>query len=117
MVRSVPGPEYFSALEVIHAKKGDCSAHAKLFVALARAVAVPAREISGYVYIGDGARALGAHAWCEVIVDGHWVEVDPTSNEVNINPTHISFRGKHADMALAKVMGRLKLRVISIKRK
>ena len=111
------GPEYTSALDVIHGKKGDCSAHATLFVGLARAAGIPAREIFGYVYIGDEARALGGHAWCEVILDGHWVEVDPTWNEVEINPTHISMRGKHTEMDLLRVLGQLSLHVVSIKRK
>jgi len=116
-VRDDYGPEYTSALGVIHAKAGDCSAHATLFVALARAVGVPAREVNGYVYIGDEARALGGHAWCEVILDGHWVEVDPTWNEVELNPTHLSFRGKHAETEMIKVLGQLSLRVIEIQRK
>ena len=111
------GPEYSNAVAVMRAKRGDCSAHAMLFVALARAVGIPAREVSGYMYVGDADRALGGHAWCEVVLDGHWVEVDPTWNEMDINATHISFRGIGASMNMMKSGGNLSLRVLDIKRK
>ena len=116
-VKDEYGAEYPTAKDVIRAKRGDCSAHATLFVALARALAVPAREVSGFVYIGDEARALGGHSWCEVILDGRWVEVDPTLNEMEINPTHISIRGPHGDMNMLRVLGRVSLRLASVKRK
>ena len=45
-----------------------------LFVALARAAGIPSREAGGYMYMGDKLKAFGGHAWCEVVLDGHWVE-------------------------------------------
>ena len=101
----------------MRAKRGDCSAHATLFVALARAEGIPAREAGGVMYAGDDLQVLGGHAWCEVVLDGRWVEVDPTWNEMEINPTHISFRGKNRQIDWLRMAGKVKLRVISIKRK
>lgn len=41
-----------SALVILEKRSGDCTEHARLFVALARAVGVPAREVTGLLY-GD----------------------------------------------------------------
>lgn len=78
-----------SVLDIIQRKRGDCTEHAKLFATLARAAKIPAREVGGFVYLGDDTRAFGAHAWNEVVIDGTWWPVDPMWNETNINATHI----------------------------
>lgn len=111
------GREYPTALDVIRSGRGDCDAHARLFVALARAVGVPAREVSGYMYMGDAQKAFGGHAWCEVVLDGRWVEVDPTWNQMQIDATHISFRGKDGESRFHKVMGRISVTLVDLKRR
>ena len=69
---------------------GDCSEMSLLFVALARAVGVPARRVSGFApTLIDGQQALGLHAWAEVALDDHWVAVDPTWNEPTADATHL----------------------------
>lgn len=78
-----------TASQVLERKSGDCSEHTLLFVALARAAGLPAREISGLVYASDLERSFVWHAWAEVLVDGHWVAVDPTFGEAPANATHI----------------------------
>ena len=52
---------------------GDCNEHTVLFVALARALGLPARTAVGLVYL-DG--SFYYHAWPEVWL-GEWVAVDP----------------------------------------
>lgn len=116
-IEDVYGPEYSNAVSVMRGKRGDCSAHAMLFVALARAVGIPAREVSGFIYLGDEDRGFGGHAWCEIVLDGDWVEVDPTWNEMAINPTHISFRGIDGSTKMLKATGNLSLRVVRIERR
>jgi len=80
-----------SVFDVIERKIGDCTEHTQLFVNLARAAGMPAREVGGWVYI-DGTNKLMPHAWAEVAVNTVdetfvWIPVDPTWNIVN--PTNL----------------------------
>src|SRR5262249_6077105 len=47
-------PEIHHLLE---RKSGDCKCYARMFCVLARANGIPAREVSGFVYMGDGVKA------------------------------------------------------------
>lgn len=76
----------FSALEVLHTRKGECQAHALLYTAMARALGIPTRLIGGIVYM-EGMGFL-YHAWAESFVDD-WLPVDPTFNQVPVDATHI----------------------------
>ena len=42
------------------------------------------------MYMGAEVGRFGFHSWVEVALGGRWVAVDPTSNEVSVNPTHIT---------------------------
>ena len=64
-----------NALDTLERKGGDCTEHSVLFVALARAVGLPAREVGGVVYSEEG--GFFFHQWAEVYV-GRWVATDPT---------------------------------------
>ena len=75
-----------SVFDVIERKIGDCTEHTQLFVNLARAAGMPAREVLGWVY--DGTNKLMPHAWAEVAVNTVdetfvWIPVDPTFNIIN----------------------------------
>lgn len=76
---------------LLNEREGDCSEHALLLTALARTLGIPAREVSGLIYLGDEEKAFGAHAWCEVVLDGQWHSVDPAWDEFDINAGHIAF--------------------------
>ena len=78
-------------MDIIEKKKGDCSEHAKLFTAMARALGIPCRTVGGLVYLGDAYQAFGLHAWNEVVMEGVWVPVDPTWGQTAIDATHIRF--------------------------
>ncbi len=80
------------ASEVLRAGKGDCTEHALLFLALARAAGIPARGVHGLVYARyqDGVPALYWHAWAEVYAGGEWIEVDPTFGQEVADPTHVA---------------------------
>ncbi|MBZ0136213.1 MAG: transglutaminase-like domain-containing protein [Planctomycetes bacterium] len=73
---------------------GDCTEHAALFVALARAAGLPARNIGGFVYVcsdrGD-VSVFGYHAWAEVWL-GQWVPVDPTVGELGTSARYVMFQ-------------------------
>lgn len=74
--------------EVIDRRRGDCTEHAALFVTLARAAGIPAREVGGLLWVEE-LGAFGGHAWAEVALDGRWVPVDPTWGQVPADPAHI----------------------------
>jgi hypothetical protein len=103
--------------DLLERKKGDCKAYALLFTTLARAAGVPAREVSGLVYMGDDQKAFGGHAWNEVVLDGCWVPVDASCRETEVDATHISFGNeRQATRNWAAVMGKLSFRVIEVQR-
>ncbi len=77
--------------ELIAVRKGKCVDFAALFTTLARAEGIPAREASGLYYTGDRAQLVAGHAWNDVALDGRWVGVDPTADEVELDAMHIQF--------------------------
>ena len=75
-----------SAKETLKAMGGDCSEHATLFNAFARAIGIPVRECSGYVFLSrDG----GRHAWSQVWIEDRWTHVDTVANCVGADPRYI----------------------------
>lgn len=68
-----------TASEAIRTAKGDCTEHAALLVAVARAAGIPARTVSGLVYapsFGNDRDVLGGHEWAQLFVHGRWVDFD-----------------------------------------
>ncbi|MDH3570840.1 MAG: transglutaminase-like domain-containing protein, partial [Gemmatimonadota bacterium] len=99
-----------SALEVLKTRRGDCNEHTVLYVALARAVGIPARTAAGLVYV-DG--RFYYHAWPEVYLNG-WVAVDPTFGQFPADASHLRFTvgGLARQVELIQLIGRLELEVI-----
>lgn len=106
-----------TALEILDNLAGDCTEHTLLFVSLARAVGVPAREVGGLAYLRGSKPMFGWHAWAE-IHDGHqWVSIDPTWNQVYVDGTHLKMSEGDKDLAWANVAGKLTMKVLAVKRK
>lgn len=63
------------------ASSGVCQDHSHIFCAVARAMGLPARYISGHLFRRDGAaRQQASHAWAEAwIPDLGWVGFDPAN--------------------------------------
>ncbi len=101
-----------SALAIARARAGDCTEHARLMVALCRAVGLPAREVGGVTYVPDMG-GFGYHAWVEVWV-GRWITSDPSWNELPANATHIQMGGPN-DVQWIGTLGALKIKVLSFK--
>lgn len=99
-----------NARDVLKMRAGDCNEHTTLFVALARAVKIPARINVGIVYLGG---RFFYHAWPEVYV-GRWVAVDPTLNQFPADATHIRFVTGELDkqMEIMKIINNLKIEII-----
>lgn len=99
-----------SAVQVLEQRRGDCNEYTVLYVALARAVGLPARAAAGLVYL-DG--RFYYHAWPEVYL-GDWVAVDPTFGQFPADATHLRFTigGLARQVELIRLVGRLKLEVL-----
>ena len=98
------------ARQVLEAKQGDCNEHTVLYVALARAVGLPARTAVGLVYLRGH---FYYHAWPEVWL-GEWVAVDPTLGQYPADASHLRFilGGLARQVELIRLIGRLQLEVI-----
>ena len=106
-VAPVPPP---SAVRVLQNPQGDCNEAATLFVALARSTGLPARTVSGLLYL-DG--RFYYHAWAEVYLSS-WVPVDPTYDQFPADAAHLRFAtgGLARQVELLPLIGRLKLEVL-----
>jgi transglutaminase-like putative cysteine protease len=110
-----------SAREVLRTKVGDCNEHTALYVAMARAVGIPARIAVGLAYVHGVQGAFYYHAWAEVYLEekdgrGLWLPVDPTFNEFPANGTHVRLArgGLDKQAAILPLIGRLKITVLDL---
>jgi transglutaminase-like putative cysteine protease len=108
-----------SAVEVLRTRVGDCNEHTALYVAMARALGVPARIAVGLVYVRGG---FYYHAWPEVYVQerrgrGLWLPVDPTLNQFPADATHIRLArgGLDRQAAILPAIGHAKMHVMDLK--
>jgi transglutaminase-like putative cysteine protease len=68
---------------------GVCQDHAHVFIACCRGVGVPARYVSGYLYLpGEGDSPVASHAWAEAWIVDRWRSFDIT-NQVSAGERHI----------------------------
>ncbi len=67
-----------SASEALHSGVGVCQDHTHVFIAVCRALDIPARYVSGYLHVpGQDEPATAGHAWAAAWVDGlGWVSFD-----------------------------------------
>jgi len=68
-----------SAAVAFKSGEGVCQDHAHVFIASARAVGMPARYVSGYLYTGD-ANDAASHAWVDAWLGAEigWQSIDVT---------------------------------------
>jgi transglutaminase-like putative cysteine protease len=107
-----------SAREVLRTRVGDCNEHAALYVAMARALGIPARIAVGLVHVQG---AFYYHAWAEAYLDegpgrGLWLPVDPTLNEFPADATHIRLArgGLERQASIVGLVGRAKMAVLDV---
>lgn len=99
-----------TALGVLEHKAGDCTEHSVLMTTLVRAAGIPARRAHGLVYGGDEVGLFAHHAWVEVYLDGGWVMVDPTFDQVPADATHI-LQSREDEISGFAIAGSLTLEV------
>jgi transglutaminase-like putative cysteine protease len=81
---------------VLENKEGVCDEITNLFIALCRAVGIPARFVSGISYTTSEQfeEPWSPHGWAEVYFPGYgWVPYDVTYGEFGyVNPTHLALK-------------------------
>lgn len=110
-----------SAAEVAKSRSGDCTEHAVLLAAMARARSIPSRVVVGLLYVPQHT-SFGGHMWTEVSINGQWIPLDATLGQGGIAADHIKFAdtsfaddGKESPLTtflpLVGVLGKLKIEI------
>ena len=111
---------FATAAEVAQTHEGDCSEHAVLLAALARACGIPSRVAIGLVYV-EGAGGFGYHMWTEMYLSGTWVPFDAVSGRGGTSAAYLKLADSSLDgpgayssfLPVAQVVGQLKIGLIS----
>lgn len=123
------GVGFATASEVAVTKEGDCSEHGVLLAAMLRADGIPARVVSGLLYVDQfmkEQRVFGYHMWAQALLEvdgkGCWVDFDAVlppgprfdATHIAISTSDLSDDGVINSMVpLTTVLGRLKIVVES----
>ena len=107
---------FASAAEVAKSRTGDCTEHAVLLAAMARAAKIPSRVAMGLVYYQ---KAYAYHMWTEVHVDGRWIPLDATLGKGGIGAAHLKVSHSNLKGAspyagflpVLKIIGQLKIEI------
>ncbi len=117
-VQKKPTVSLPSAREVLRTRIGDCNEHTALFVAMSRAVGIPARIAVGLAFVRG---AFYYHAWPEIYIDegaarGFWLPVDPTFNQFPADATHFRLArgGLDKQAAIIPLIGRVKMTMVDL---
>ncbi|MEI6316022.1 MAG: transglutaminase-like domain-containing protein, partial [Syntrophus sp. (in: bacteria)] len=104
-----------NAVETLNNRAGDCTEHAVLVAALARAAGIPTLIETGLVYQRG---RFYYHAWNAFWLDswGGWVTADAVMNQLPADVTHLRFVRGEVDkqLDLLGVVGKIKLQVIGM---
>lgn len=110
---------FATAADVIESRQGDCTEHAVLLAALARARKIPARVAAGLVYKDQ---AFYYHMWAEVFIDGRWIPLDATLGAGGIGAAHLKM--VHSNLAgaaafaamlpVVQLIGKLKIEILEV---
>lgn len=119
------GVGFATAGDVARMREGDCTEHAVLLTALARARRIPARGVIGLVYVPRFAgkrNIFGFHMWTQVLLDNKWIDLDAALNQTDVDPTHIALfttelgddpMGGASVLQMMQLMGGLSIEVVS----
>jgi transglutaminase-like putative cysteine protease len=122
------GVGFGSAADTARSREGDCSEHAVLLAAMLRAGGIPARVVSGLVYVDSFAGVdgvFGYHMWAQALLPDEtgverWVDLDATLGaSTPFDATHIAVVASVLDdadsfdsmVAVSSLLGRLRISV------
>lgn len=98
--------------DVLKNLSGNCQSHTRLYLSFARAAGIPAKYVSGIIYVPG--KGFLYHSWAESHV-GYWLAVDPTLGEIPADLTHIKLvEGDSPEDALplAALVGKVTAKVL-----
>jgi hypothetical protein len=110
-----------TAAEVARRPEGDCTEHAVLLAALARARGIPARVAIGLVY-QPATQCFVYHMWNELWITNHWIPMDATLGHGGIGAAHLKLTDSNLAGAqayscflpVAQVIGQLKIEILEV---
>jgi len=112
-VKKKPAGGIPSALAVLRGLEGDCNEHSVLLTALLRSVNIPARMVFGVVY-QEG--KFYYHAWVAAMIDGQWLELDPTFGQYRADASRIALTS--GDMSsvieLTGLIGAIDVEIVNV---
>ncbi len=99
------------ALTTLKSGRGDCNEHAALFAALARSLNISTAIAAGVTLQND---AFYYHAWNEVCLNGQWMSLDTTVNQLPADLYHIRFtRGDlEGQLTIGALIGKLEIEIL-----
>jgi len=99
------------ALATLHSRTGDCNEHAALFAALARGSGIPTRIVAGVTLHQE---RFYYHAWNEVCIDGRWMSLDTTKNQIPADLTHIRLVSGDLEeqVRIGALLGKLRIEIV-----
>lgn len=114
-VRYHPGAAPPSLDALLADGRGDCYEFAALFSALAEAAGFESRVVTGLAWAGDERGGFAPHAWNELLIDGHWLSVDATWDQVGADAARLRFPADPArQLDLQMALTRSTLEIIDI---
>ncbi len=93
-----------TAMDTANSRQGVCRDYAHLGIALCRAVRIPARMVSGYLYQLD---PMDLHAWFEAFIGGRWYTMDATQSQPRGNRIILAYGRDAVDTAQLSEYGDL----------
>jgi hypothetical protein len=110
-----------TAAEVARHREGDCTEHAVLLAALARARGIPARVSIGLVY-SPATQSFVFHMWNELWTGQRWMPLDATLGRGGIGAAHLKLTDSNLAGAqayscflpVAQVIGQLKIEILEV---
>jgi transglutaminase-like putative cysteine protease len=101
-----------SAYDILATKTGVCRDFAHLGIALCRALDIPARMVTGYLY---ELKPMDLHAWFEAFVGGRWFCFDATQATPKGKRITMAYGRDAADVAFASHFGVVTLAGMEVK--
>ncbi len=111
-----------SASEALQLGQGDCTEHAVLLAALARARGIPARLAYGVVYV-PALKGFAFHMWTQLWIGGRWIPWDATQAWGQVGPDHIQLGHTPLNspqdwtdlLPVVEVIGRIKITPVEVR--